>query len=122
MTIRTRLLLASALMLFLELALIRWAVSNVVHLCYFSNFVLLGSFLGVGIGFLRADRTTRAPLYFPVVLALLVVGVLLFPVTVDRAGSALIFFTSLQTTGPPPWLALPLIFIGVAAVMAGPGE
>ena len=45
-----RLLLASSLMLFLELALIRWLGANVVHLCYFSNFVLLGSFLGIGAG------------------------------------------------------------------------
>src|SRR5215212_5032284 len=101
MTIRTRLLLASALMLFLELALIRWAVSNVVHLGYFSNFVLLGSFLGVGVGFLRAGRTTRAPLYFPIVLAVLVVLVRTVPVTIDRSGSDLIFFTALQTVGPP---------------------
>ena len=47
-----RLLLASFLMLFLELALIRWLGANIVHLSYFSNFVLLGSFLGIGAGFL----------------------------------------------------------------------
>ncbi len=122
MTIRVRLLLSSALMLFLELALIRWTASNIIHLGYFSNFVLLGSFLGVGIGFLRISRTTRAPLYFPIALALLVAAVLKFPVTVDRAGSDLIFFTSLATQGPPAWLALPVVFIGVAAIMAGPGE
>jgi hypothetical protein len=40
-----RLLLASFLMLFLELALIRWLGANVVHLSYFSNFVLLGGSL-----------------------------------------------------------------------------
>ena len=45
-----RLVLGSALMLFLELALIRWLGSNIVHLSYFSNFVLLGSFLGIGLG------------------------------------------------------------------------
>ena len=109
-------------MLFLELALIRWTAANIVHLGYFSNFVLLGSFLGVGVGFLRVGRTSRAPLYFPVCLALLVAAVLRFPVTVDRSGSDLIFFTSLHTSGPPPWLALPLVFVGVAVVMAGPGE
>jgi len=119
---RPRLLLSSALMLFLELALIRWTAANIIHLGYFSNFVLLGSFLGVGIGFLRTSRTTRAPLYFPIVLAVVVAGVLAFPVTVDRAGSDLIFFTSLSTSGPPAWLALPLVFIGVATIMAGPGE
>ena len=36
-----RLVVASGLMLFVELALIRWTGSNVLHLSYFSNFVLL---------------------------------------------------------------------------------
>ena len=45
-----RLILGSALMLFLELALIRWLGANIVHLSYFTNFVLLGSFLGIGVG------------------------------------------------------------------------
>ncbi|MEU8225971.1 hypothetical protein [Kribbella sp. NPDC048915] len=36
--VRTRLVASSALMLFVELALIRWTGSNVVHLSYFSNF------------------------------------------------------------------------------------
>src|SRR5688500_5192620 len=53
---RVRLLGLSFLMLFVELALIRWSGSNVLHLSYFSNFVLLGSFLGIGIGFLRGDQ------------------------------------------------------------------
>ena len=52
----TRLVLLSFLMLFVELALIRWTGSNVVYLSYFSNFVLLGSFLGIGLGFLRGER------------------------------------------------------------------
>jgi hypothetical protein len=34
---------------FLELALIRWLGPNIVHLSY-TNFVLLGSFLGIGSG------------------------------------------------------------------------
>ena len=51
---RLRLVLLSFLMLFVELALIRWTGSNVLYLSYFSNFILLGSFLGIGIGFLRA--------------------------------------------------------------------
>jgi len=45
-----------------------------------------------------------------------------YPVSVDRKGSTLIFFTSLATTGPPIWLTLPAVFLAVAAVMAGPGE
>lgn len=109
-------------MLFLELALIRWTASNIVHLGYFSNFVLLGSFLGIGVGFLRAGPKQRAPLYFPAALTLLVAAIFAFPTTVNRTGSDLIFFTSLATSGPPSWVALPVVFIGVAVILAGPGE
>ena len=51
---RLRLFALSFLMLFVELALIRWTAANNVHLAYLTNFVLLGSFLGIGLGFLRA--------------------------------------------------------------------
>ena len=42
--------------------------------------------------------------------------------TIDRAGDDVIYFTSLSTTGPPAWLVLPVIFVLVAAVLAGPAE
>jgi SAM-dependent methyltransferase len=117
---RIRLVALSFLMLFVELALIRWAGSNVLHLSYFSNFVLLGSFLGIGIGFLRG--TSRRDLFpwAPLALAGLVAFVRFFPVDVRVAGSDLIFFTSdsLSSTGPPRWIVLPVIFIVVAAALA----
>ncbi len=91
-----RLVLGSALMLFLELALIRWLGSNIVHLSYFSNFVLLGSFLGIGIGFLLSRRRWTLVPAAPLLLAALVGGVTLFPVTLDRTGNDVIYFTSLQ--------------------------
>jgi tRNA1(Val) A37 N6-methylase TrmN6 len=111
------------LMLFLELALIRWTGANVVHLSFFSNFVLLGSFLGIGLGFLLAREDRPARPYYSLVALLALVGFILSnPVTIDRASSDVIFFTSLQTTGPKPWLSLSVIFIAVAVIMAGPGE
>jgi SAM-dependent methyltransferase len=118
-----RLVMASGLMLFLELALIRWTGSNVVHLSYFSNFILLGSFLGIGLGFLRAGRARHRPFYSPVVLAGLVLFVSAFPVTVDRGDdSSIIYFTSLTTTGPATWLVLPIVFAAAAVITAGPAE
>ena len=117
-----RLLLASFLMLFLELALIRWLGANVVHLSYFSNFVLLGSFLGIGAGFLVSrKRWSVWPVSLPLLTAL-VIGVLLFPVTIQRSGSDVIYFTSLEVSGPPAWLALPVVFVLVGSVLAGPAE
>jgi hypothetical protein len=110
-------------MLFTELALIRWTGSNVVHLSYFSNFVLLGSFLGIGIGILRSGRAKRLPYYSPIMLGLLVLVIAWKPVTVNRGtSSSVIYFTSLNTTGPPTWVILPVIFVAAAVVLAGPAE
>lgn len=117
-----RLILGSALMLFLELALIRWLGANIVHLSYFTNFVLLGSFLGIGVGFLISRKTWSVLPWTPVVLAVLVVTVLLFPVSVDRSGADVIFFTGLDTTGPPAWMILPVVFALSAFILAGPAE
>lgn len=117
-----RLLLASFLMLFLELALIRWLGANVVHLSYFSNFVLLGSFLGIGAGFLISRKSWSIwPVSLPL-LTVLVVGVLTFPVSIQRAGSDVIYFTALTMSGPPAWVMLPIVFVLVATVLAGPAE
>ena len=121
--VKVRLIGLSFLMLFVELALIRWLGANIVYLSYYSNFVLLGSFLGIGVGFLRArSRVSLFPLA-PVALALLVLFVVLFPVQISHtSGKQLIFFGALKTTGLPTWLMLPLIFLAVAAVMAMIGE
>lgn len=105
-------------MLFVELALIRWTGSNVLHLSYFSNFVLLGSFLGIGIGFLRADRERDLfPFALPA-LAVLVAFVRFFPVEIEGAGGDLIFFGTLETSGPPREVVLAVVFVVVAATMA----
>lgn len=117
-----RLVLASAVMLFLELALIRWLGANIVHLSYFTNFVLLGSFLGIGLGFLISRKSWSVLPWTPVLLAGFVFVVRHYPVSIDREGSDVIFFTALETTGPPAWLVLPIVFLVVAATLAGPAE
>jgi len=118
--LRIRLVALCFLMLFVELALIRWLGGNVLYLAYFSNIVLLGSFLGIGLGFLWADRSKIELLRFtPLVLAGLVLFVHLVPVTVKSAGGDLIFFgAELKPSGPPRELALPAVFLAVAAVLA----
>ena len=114
----TRLVLLSFLMLFVELGLIRWLGSNIVYLSYFSNFVLLGSFLGIGVGFLRAQSRVNLFPWTPVALAALVAFVSAFPVEIDRSGSQLIYFGSFERTGLPIWLTLPFVFAAAATVMA----
>lgn len=120
--IATRLVLAASLMLFTELALIRWLGSNVVHLSYFSNFVLLGSFLGIGAGFLIARKSWSIwPFSLPL-LTLLTIGVIRYPMSIQREGGEMLYFTALELGGPPAWLALPVIFGLVAVILAGPAE
>jgi hypothetical protein len=48
-----RLLLASFLSLYVELLLIRWIPSTLHIVAFFNNFVLIASFLGLGIGLTR---------------------------------------------------------------------
>ena len=113
---RLRLILLSFLMLFVELALIRWMGSNIIYLSYFSNFVLLGSFLGIGLGFLRGTKGRSLFTWAPAALGLLVTAIVVFPVQIDRSGEQLIFFGS-EPSGPPIWVVLPVIFLAVAVVL-----
>lgn len=115
---RSRLVLLSAVMLFVELALIRWAGSNIVYLSYFSNFVLLGSFLGIGIGFLRAHRPVDLSGWAPVALGLFVLVVRLFPVTVSQDDPSVFTFSTLTPHGPPRAVVLAVVFVMSAVILA----
>ena len=64
-----RLLLTSATLLFVELLLIRWIPSQVRYIGFFSNFLLMASFLGIGLGILLGRRGARWSLVaFPLLL------------------------------------------------------
>ena len=118
MPARLRLFLWSFLLLFVQLALIRWTGETIVYLSYFTNFVLLGSFLGIGIGFLRAGRAKPIYQWAPIAVALLVGGTAAFPAKVDRTGDGIIYFGEYAQSGLPAWVILPIVFVAVAAVMA----
>ena len=75
---RTRLVLTSGTLLFVELLLIRWIPSEVRYIGFFSNFLLMASFLGIGIGLLlgrlrRLDTIALNP-HWSNVLGLIVSG------------------------------------------------
>ncbi|HKY66127.1 MAG TPA: hypothetical protein VJM49_07140 [Acidimicrobiales bacterium] len=115
---RPRLVMLSFLMLFVELAVIRWSGANVVYLAYFSNLVLLGSFLGIGLGFLWAGRGGRALFPFaPVVLAAFVAFIRLAPIDINVSGGQLIFFNEPTISGPPREVVLPIVFVTVAVLL-----
>src|SRR5581483_11703225 len=115
---RTRLVALSLLMLFVELALIRWTASNDIHLAYLTNFVLLASFLGIGAGFLRAGTGRELLPYAPVPLALLVGFVLLFPARLPNVQNGIELHGAFGWAPLSKWVGLPVIFVLTVAVMA----
>src|SRR5579862_9883200 len=68
------LFLISLLILFLELACIRWFPAHVLFLTFFTNLVLLACFLGMSIGCLATGRATRFLTWTPACLAVAVVS------------------------------------------------
>src|SRR5262245_39752574 len=72
-----RLLLTSATVLFVELLLIRWIPANVRYVGFFANFLLMASFLGIGLGILLGRRGVRIPIS-PLPLLMLFTGMLVF--------------------------------------------
>jgi SAM-dependent methyltransferase len=121
---RLRLVALSFLMLFGQLALIRWLGASVFYLSFFSNFVLLGSFLGFGLGFLWAGRSPKA-IYpaAPLLFGALVAYVYVFDVPLDVTTTNLIFFETVEPVSPlPAWLVLSILFVAVASVMACVGN
>src|SRR5437868_6405757 len=67
---RWDLFLISVVILFLELACIRWFPAHVLFLTFFTNTVLLACFVGMSVGLLTARRPGREIARTPVWLAL----------------------------------------------------
>ncbi len=119
---RARLAFASFLMLFVELALIRWVTSNNVYVTKATNFILLASFLGIGIGFLNARARRDYLRWTPVALLLLVGFVLLFPVILSSLSGPHPYRGLRNMLALPQPVSLVVIFVLTAAVMAGLGQ
>ena len=117
-----RVFLASFLVLFLEVALIRWMPAYIRLLAYFSNFILLASFLGIGIGCLLAPSRRRLFVWFPLVQLLVVAAVYFFRIEVAISAPGSIYFTSgtddKRVVVVESTMLLPLVFVIVAALFA----
>ena len=115
--VRTRIFLLSFTLLFFELLCIRWIPAYVRYLSYFTNFILLASFLGMGLGILAARRPTFRFPSFPVLLLALAAVVALNRFELNISSTDVLYFGS-GTTGfarAESFILLPLIFIFVAA-------
>ena len=109
---RARTFLVSFTMLFFELLCIRWIPSYVRYLSYFNNFLLLASFLGIGLGMLSARRERFWFPPFPVLLALLVVIIAKTKFQLLINSTQVLYFglADQQSAQAENFLVLPIIF------------
>lgn len=135
---RFDLFLVSGLILFLELACIRWFPAHVLFLTFFTNTVLLACFVGMSVGCLAARSKTDHLARTPAVLAVaLGVGTLLhlFKQWVERfvdvgnqSRPEVIFFGAEAGIERSLGFFIPievmagLMFVLIAAVFVGPGQ
>jgi hypothetical protein len=133
------LFLVSAVSLFLELALIRWLPAHILFLTFFTNTVLLASFLGLAVGCMAARHArTYIPATSVCLIILLAAGLgmewirLSLQDIIDVGGNKSIpqmvyFGTEVRVTDLAAFI-IPIefvvgaVFLAVAATMAGLGQ
>lgn len=88
-------------------------------LAYFSNFILLASFLGIGVGCLLAPSRTRLFTWFPPIQAAVIGTVYFFRLEVAVSATGSLYFssgTAERVVVVESTMLLPLLFVIVAAL------
>lgn len=133
------LFLASLLFLFMELAFIRWFPAQVLFLTFFTNTVLLASFLGLSLGCLAARGARDYLVSTPVLLAVSMIAAAametvrlalqdILDVGKNAFSPQVVFFGTevklhdVASFIVPMELVAGVFFVLIAAVMIGPGQ
>lgn len=122
---RWQLVAYAAAALYLELAVIRFCAAEVLYLGYFSNFVLITSLMGLGLGFLAAGRDLDLGRHVPFALLFLFALVLVseFDVAALKDRFGLFFFGNVAgRAGLPGALLLAVLFGVIVTLFAGLGN
>ena len=115
-----RLFVTSATLLFVELLVIRWIPANVRYVGFFSNFLLMASFLGIGVGILLGRRGVR-PVVSPFAPVLLATVFLVYGAQLNlqaRDAGEIIFGLDASNSADVNFVVLPLLIVLVTALMA----
>ena len=109
--VRWQLFLTSFIILYFELICIRWLPAYVRFLGYFMNFIMLASFLGIGVGIMVSRRERlRLPSYF-VWLFLLVAVTRLSQFELYIPSTQVLYYAASEEVAPPEnAIVLPIIF------------
>lgn len=130
------LFLISALILFLELACIRWFPAHVLFLTFFTNIVLLASFLGMSLGCLSASHKRTYLVWTPILLAITLFAAFKVEEYRYRMGIGvgnqtspqMIFFGTEYSATDVARFVIPIevigafFFVAIALVFVGPGQ
>jgi SAM-dependent methyltransferase len=137
MRARFDLFVVSFLVLFLEVAAIRWFPANVLFLTFFTNTVLLACFLGMSIGCLAADRRVNYLTGTPYLLVVALGAAHLVEWARRHLGGVeigslvspqLVFFGADYQATDPSKFVVPIeivaggLFAFIALAMVGPGQ
>ena len=116
--LRVNLFLVSFLILFFELACIRWVPAHVRYLSYFMNFVLLAVFLGMGAGILAGQRLKLWLPPFPLMWFLLTLLVARNTFELKIPSTQVLYYGSTEgAIQTEHFFVLPLIFTVVAVTI-----
>ena len=115
-----QLVLTSSALLFTELLVLRWIPANVIYIGFFANFLLMASFLGIGLGILLGRRyPARWASPFPALLLAVVTLVIHEKLDVQFKASNEIFFGLAEShSADTNFFVLPLVFVLVTALLA----
>lgn len=120
-----RLVAFAAASLYFELAIIRLTAAEVLYLGYFSNFILISAFVGLGLGFLAARRKLGLGNQLPFLLLFIYALVLVsqFDATILKNRFGLFFFGNIEgRAGLPGGVLLLILFVATVGVFACFGE
>jgi spermidine synthase len=104
--------------LYFELAVIRFTAAQVLYLGYFSNFILISSFVGLGLGFMSARKRTDFDNYLPFIMLFLFSLVLVseFDVQILKNHFGLFFFGNIEgRAGLPGAMLLVILLLSTVA-------
>jgi len=132
------LFLISVIILFLELASIRWFPAHVLYLTFFTNVVLLACFLGMSVGCLAANRRRNYLTWTPLLLAVALAAAHTVEISSssfvkfldvgNQASPQLVFFGAEYHSQDLSRYAIPIevlcgfFFLVIAMALIGPGQ
>ncbi len=120
-----QLLFFAAASLYLELAMIRFSAAEIIYLGYFSNFVLISAFVGLGLGFLSWKKGLAVYEFIPFMLLFLFSFILVsqFDVNILKNHFGLFFFGNIDArAGLPGAVLLVVLFLATVALFTGIGN